>query len=376
MLRESCSNALHSQRQLTTAAVTAWTGYLQESASRGVSPLGAATDCLEFWRAVISRRPPEFTHPHTVRMRRASARLLQFSPVTDAVPTLVLAPLSGHASCVMDLAHGHSLVQTAMTAGLTGVHCLDWTPSDEWEPAPTSATGIDTVVAAVDAAIEHLGVPVNLVSFSQSGWLAAMYTARHPDRVHTLTVASAPIDFSLGTPLPRGLRAATRGVRRATRMARPSAAGQAAALRWAEWPEQIGRLADMWAHIGSPDRTDAHIALESWLDTPCGVPTDFYRWTLTHLFAGNELVRGKLVVGGGAVDLAAITCPLFLLTGSRDRIVPSRQVLALADRVSTPPHRIVRRTVDCGHLDMIVDASVLRRAWRPILRDVAALSQR
>ena len=53
-------------------------------------------------------------------------------------------------------------------------------------------------------AVERIGAPVNLVGDCQGGWLAAIYAALHPGRVHTLTVAGAPIDFhaGLGAPIP------------------------------------------------------------------------------------------------------------------------------------------------------------------------------
>ena len=42
------------------------------------------------------------------------------------------------------------------------------------------------------------GGRVNLVGDCQGGWLAAIYAALHPERVNTLTIAGAPIDFHAG----------------------------------------------------------------------------------------------------------------------------------------------------------------------------------
>ena len=42
---------------------------------------------------------------------------------------------------------------------------------------------------------------MNLVGDCQGGWLATIYAAVHPDTVHTLSVAGAPIDFHAGEPL-------------------------------------------------------------------------------------------------------------------------------------------------------------------------------
>ena len=39
---------------------------------------------------------------------------------------------------------------------------------------------------------------MNLVGDCQGGWLATIYAALHPERVNTLTIAGAPIDFHAG----------------------------------------------------------------------------------------------------------------------------------------------------------------------------------
>ncbi|MFE3290072.1 alpha/beta fold hydrolase [Rhodococcus sp. NPDC059234] len=360
-----------------SAARAGWNGYLRSAARRGVTPVEVALDCVEFWRAATRRRPTRFAHPNTVRREWPLARLREFSPTVDgSVATLVLPPLSGHASTVIDLTADRSLIGTVHDAGLTGVHCLEWLPPT----TRTSAAGIDDLVAVISGAIEELGGTVNLVAYSQGGWLATVYAAVHPARVNALTVAAAPIDFALGLPGTRnvpggGPAAGLPGIATACRATGvlPTVATPVA-LRLAEWPEDWARLMDLWAHIRDPARVAAHVAFESWLDAPQDVPPDLYRWAALHLFLRNELVRGELEVGGGAVDLGAIACPLFLLAGTRDRIVTARQLWALADHVSTARNRITRRAVDTGHLGMITDPDVLRGHWLPILREVVDLS--
>ena len=42
---------------------------------------------------------------------------------------------------------------------------------------------------------------MNLIGDCQGGWLAAIYAALYPERVNTLTLAGAPIDFHCGEPV-------------------------------------------------------------------------------------------------------------------------------------------------------------------------------
>ncbi|WP_142102124.1 alpha/beta fold hydrolase [Rhodococcus spelaei] len=356
-----------------TSTVAGWNGYLRSAARRGVTPLDVALDCTEFLQAATRRAPTRFVHPNTVRRVWPLARLREFSPTVPdgTVPTLVLPPLSGHASTLFDLTVDLSLVRTACDAGLRGVHCLEWLPPS----SATSAAGIDDVVAVLTEAIEELGGIANLVAYSQSGWLAAGYAAVHPRRVNTLTIAAAPIDFGPGIPDLTPVRSGRPGVAPAGATTVPPAATRTAALRLAEWPEEWARLMDLWAHIRDPVRVAAYVAVQSWLDAPQGIPSGFYRWAAVHLFLRNELVRSELEIDGSTVDLGAVTCPLFLLAGTRDPIVSARQLWALADHVSTPRNLITRRVVATGHLGMVVDPEVLRRHWLPVLRDVADLSE-
>jgi poly(3-hydroxyalkanoate) synthetase len=62
-----------------------------------------------------------------------------------------------------------------------------------------------------------------------------------------------------------------------------------------------------------------------------GHPGRFYLWIVEHLFRDNELILGKLELGGRRVDLKSLRAPLFLLAGAKDHITPPDQVFALAD---------------------------------------------
>ena len=58
-----------------------------------------------------------------------------------------------------------------------------------------------TTSTVIDRAIEHCGGRVNLIGDCQGGWLATIYAALYPERVNTLTLAGAPIDFHAGEPV-------------------------------------------------------------------------------------------------------------------------------------------------------------------------------
>ena len=89
---------------------------------------------------------------------------------------------------------------------------------------------------------------------------------------------------------------------------------------------EIAKHVDLLRHLDDPAAVARYQVFEDWFKHTQDVPGTFYLWLVEHLFAGNELITGDLVVGGERVDLGALSCPLFLLGGATDHITPPVQV--------------------------------------------------
>src|SRR5271170_7996734 len=87
-----------------------------------------------------------------------------------------------------------SLVETLLANGLHHVLLTDWKSATP----DMKDLEIDKYLAELIAAIDDLGRFVNLIGLCQGGWMAAMATARFPDRVNALVLAGAPIDAGAG----------------------------------------------------------------------------------------------------------------------------------------------------------------------------------
>ena len=121
----------------------------------------------------------------------------------DVVPTLLIPPLAGHASCIIDK-KGQSQVQLCITMGLATVYSFDWLSCTDATKDTTEADRLDFITRAVDPIAGPEGT-VNIVGDCQGGWEATLWAAMHPERVNTLTVAGAPIDTSAGNGPARKL---------------------------------------------------------------------------------------------------------------------------------------------------------------------------
>jgi poly(3-hydroxybutyrate) depolymerase len=357
-------------------------GYWASALRRGATPWSLMQDAVAFWGHATRRDTPQWHSPHEIVLDTPIARLRDFSAGSPdpVVPTLVLPPQAGHDSCIVDYSSEQSQMETIRAAGLTRLYTMDWIGAT---PATRNA-GIEDYLEVVGRAVDRIGGPVNLIGDCQGGWLAAIYAATCPDRVHTLTLAGAPIDFHAGDAVIdgyvrmldprddlsfyRAIVAAGGGVLKGELML----GGFLTIKPQNEVAKQLGLL----ARLDDADHVERYQAFEDWFKHTQDIPGAFYLWIVEHLFRDNQLVRGELDAGGTRVDLASVDCPLYLLAGEADHITPPPQVFALAEHASTPADQVVKRTTRGGHLGLFMGSEALRDHWPPLMADVYARSRR
>jgi poly(3-hydroxybutyrate) depolymerase len=342
------------------------------SLSRPLSPLA-----LGRWVELIATRtPPRWSSPHTITLETPIARLRDFStePASAIVPTLVLPPQAGHDSCIVDFSPSQSQMRSIIKSGHVRAMALDWIGAK----AQTKDTTIDDYLDVLDAAVDYAGGRVNLIGDCQGGWLATIYAALAPERVNTLTIAGAPIDFHAGEPVihellsalsPGGaltfyesLVASSGGVLKGEQML-----GGFIAIKPVD---ELKRQLELLRHLDDVSHVERYAEFEDWFKHVQDIPGDFYLWIVRHLFRDNELVRGCLEVRGETVDVGRLTMPINLLAGSSDHITPPDQVFALARVASTPEELIRREVAPGGHLGLFMGHEALENHWPPILAAV------
>lgn len=350
-----------------------WAGALR----RRATPWQLADETVRWWTEMAGRRRPTWSTPHTVEWETPIARLRNFSTGDtggDTVPTLVLPPQAGHDSCIVDYSPTQSQMATILSSGLTRAYSLDWVGAT----AATRRSGISDYLQVIGAAIDTTGGPVNLIGDCQGGWLATIYTALHPDRVNTLTIAGAPVDFHAGTPvIGTAMRAFAPGGDLTFYRALVAAGGgmldgrcQLAGFVAMQPDNEVARQLSLLANINDETHVARYREFEDWFKHTQPISGDFYLWIVEQLFRDNKLVSGDLQIGSQRVDLGRITCPVNLLAGATDHITPAPQVFALADHVSTPKAAVLQDVTDGGHLGLFMGHDALSHHWPRLLAAV------
>jgi poly(3-hydroxyalkanoate) synthetase len=349
-----------------------WTAALQ----RGPT----AFDLPRFLATATTRARPSWTTPHEIVFETPLARLRDFSVSRRrVVPTLVLPPQAGHDSCIVDYTTEQSQMRTILASGLERAFSLDWVGATR----ATKDASIEDYMDVVDRAVEHCGGRVNLIGDCQGGWLATVYAALYPERVNTLTIAGAPIDFHAGEPVIHevmrrvapngdlrfyeGLIAMGGGVLEGRHMLSGFILIQPGA--------EISRQIDLLLNLDDPAHVARYREFEDWFKHTQDVPGAFYLWIVRNLFRDNGLISGALEVRGQKVDLARIDMPLELMAGATDHITPPDQVFALATHASTPDSQVTRHMSTGGHLGLFMGHEALRGHWPRMLTNVFAHSR-
>jgi len=371
LLRYGARTVARTAEAATRAAGAAWWANARR-------PWAAPARTALWLSTMTDRAEPRFHLANRTSLETDFARLRDFTLDEhrgDAVvPTLVLPPQAGHSSTVVDFAPGQSQLTSLRDSGLTRLYALEWRAATP----KTKRVTVEDYIEVIDRSIRRMGGRANLVGDCQGGWLAAIYATLHPQRVHTLTLAGAPIDFHAGESV---IAASTRALSGRLGMApykalvaanggNMSGAAVLGNFLMIQPQAEISRQLQLLAHVDDPEHVERYRVFEDWFKHTQDVPGAFYLWLVDNLFRQNKLVRGELEVGGRPARLEAIDCPVLLLAGATDHITPPEQLFAIADHVSTPESQIVKRTAAGGHLGLFTGHKALHHDWPALMDEV------
>ncbi len=331
---------------------------------RLLDALGQASAPGEAARGGPSEGEIEWLTPNSVRLDLDALRLRQFSkPKGGETPLLIVAPRALHDAGFLDLAPGHSLVETFKLNGCDRVSLIEWkraTPSMRGQ-------GIDAQLALLNVAIDEIGAPADLIGVCQGGWLSLVYAARFPGKVRKLVLAGAPIDTQAapsaidgrGTPLNEAFEA------QLLRLGDGLVLGRHLSRLWPGTTDEGRRRADFLQISeapATPEERRLTEKFERWDHRLLDLPGVYYLEVAAWLYRENRLIAGSFPALGHAVDLGALACPLSLLAGAEDDVAPPPQLFALIPHIAAELE-VETALAPCGHLALFMGRRTLSEEW-------------
>jgi len=308
--------------------------------------------------------------PRDEVFRIGKALLWRYRPLApDAgLPPLVICYALVNRPYMMDLQPDRSLIRGLLARGLD-VYLIDWGYPD----AGDRQLGLDDYVvrylgACIDRVRDSKGVAaVNLLGVCQGGTMSLCHTALNPERVRNLVTMVTPVDFQTADNL------LSKWVRRVDveRMVEvlgniPGELLNAAFLSLMPLRLTLQKYAGIADIADDPAALANFMRMERWIhDSPDQAGrafAQFIRW----FFQENRLVRGGLAIGGQAVDLRRITCPLLNIYALQDHLVPPSASRPLAGLTGSRDYSAFE--FDGGHIGIYVSRHAQARLPGTILQ--------
>ncbi len=274
---------------------------------------------------------------------------------------ILVVPSLINRSAILDLSEEHSFVRFLEAA------LLDWGSSMQ----DGAQADFDTLISErLIQALEQYERPVHVIGYCMAGTLLMAAAQIRPDLFASLTLLAAPWDFHAGDPSIR-LLVQTMSLGAFSMIAQQGHLGHLWTQSLFASLEPDKTLRKYAAFAGKEkDSAEAQIfvAVEDWLNDPVDLPGDIARACIQDWYTLNRPAEGSWSVLGTEIDPAQVKCPVLIVAGNRDKLVPPQASTVLADKVQ---HCDVVQE-DFGHIGLMASQKAPQQIWGPIKKWIAA----
>ena len=307
------------------------------------------------------------TTPHEVVYEKRTIKLLRYrreTPAVHAEPVLVCYALINR-PYILDLQPEKSVVRRYLEQGFD-VYMIDWgVPSDADQGLTLEDYVCGFLKGAVDYILrQHRCEKLHLLGYCMGGTMSALFTALHPDRVRTLTLLAAPIDFSGRESLLNLWTDRTCFDVDAFIDANgncPASFLQACFLYMKPIQNLFEKNLAFYEQLDDPRFVTNFFAMERWVNDNIPVAGETFREFVKKLYQENELVRGVFRLGDRQIDLRRIECPLLILTAKNDHLVAPSSSEGIKPHVRS--RDIKTMSIDAGHVGLVVSSKAQKTFW-------------
>lgn len=286
-------------------------------------------------------------------------RLLRYKsdcPKKFATPVLLISSLIGK-HYIFDLTPKRSYVAFLLEQGFD-VFLLDWGTTDE------NCAGLDLedyvggfLPRAVKAVCKISGSEkVTLFGYSLGGLLATIYSALNGETVKNLLLLTTPLDFRHSEIIKAWTDEKYLDIDRFVDLLGSIPADVVLqSFQMVKPASSFLRGVNLWQYAENAEDFAALLALEIWLYDAVPFPGRLFRTIVKKFYRENLLAKNKLEIGGRAVDLSKISCPILNVAGDQDQIAPP----ASSAFIENAEHLVL----PYGHLTILIGSGACEDFW-------------
>lgn len=309
--------------------------------------------------------------PYTVLHTEPGLRLRKYEQGSEDGRAVLLVPAPIKRAYIWDLLPQVSVVRRWMERGYK-VYLVEWLP-EAGPDAGLDDYGLRMLASCQQAIQEDSGEQqLIVVGHSLGGVLAAIYGCAQPDAVRAAVLLESPLHFRHDLGCFASLVHST-----------PDAAAIAAA--YSEVPGmflnlisamaaphafQIERVLDRMLSMGNPEAMAVHMRVERWTHDEFPLPGKMFTDVVESLYRNDELMRGKLAIGGREVGPQMLKAPLLAVADPRSTVIPLHSMLPFYEAAGSATKRMLHYEGDIGvglqHVGVLVGKSAHEKMWPEI----------
>ncbi|MDR1807750.1 MAG: class III poly(R)-hydroxyalkanoic acid synthase subunit PhaC [Propionibacteriaceae bacterium] len=276
-----------------------------------------------------------------------------------AVPVLICYALVNK-QYMLDLQANKSVIKRMLDGGLD-VYLIDWgypKDVDKWLRIEDYVEGyLNDIVDFVRA--ESKQDKINLLGICQGGTLAACYTSLHQDKINTFMSFVMPFDFSTDDGLlfkwsrhmdVDGIVDSNNNLVSGDSMNDAFNMLKPLELTLDKYVSFIDKLDDKDAVLD-------FLRMEYWIYDSPDQAGPMLKTFIKDFYQGNKFALGTLEIDGKVCDPKNITCPVLVMLGLKDHLVPPTSTRPFLDAISSTDKTLKEFPV--GHIGLFVSSRVL-----------------
>lgn len=347
----------------------------------GDGPAAPSPEAFKQWVQEIDRTIRRFQNLHAMVTRPAEPRVGQTprrevykrnksrlyryeSRRTRRTPLLFVPNLGISRPYIFDLLPNGSFIEHMTREGFD-FYLLDW---GVFGPEDNGLTLEECVVSILPRmarkVLETSGAgELSILGYCMGAPLSASFVASHPEvAVRNFINMAGPIDFSrvglFGLWLDKRFFDVDRFV---DTLGSVPADLVKAGFKLLRPTMDLSTNLNLWWNLWNDRYVEGFNALNKWANEYVAFPGEFFRQWVRDFYQENKLYRGDLRLGGRAVRLSDIRCPVFVVGAREDYIAPPACVRALVDAVGSRDKEYVE--LPGGHISLIAGRGASVHCW-------------